>query len=340
MTNFNLTYCPSTLKEGFTTFSPLAIKRLFEGKKVSHILPFLLSNSSQNLDDIQRISISGVQEKSSLILEKNVLRLVQPKEHGRYILKPIPNNRFKAISEIPANEHLTMQIARQVYQIETAENTMIFFPDEQPAYLTKRFDYATNGEKLNVEDFATLSGKSSIRGGSSLGGIPLKYEGSYEDMATLIKRYVAAYQIELEKFFRLVLFNYLFSNGDAHLKNFSLIETPNGDMVLSPAYDLLCTRLHVNDTDMATIDGLFSQDYETPSFKANAFYAYDDFLDFGIKIGINEKRVKRLIAIFQKDHALTHQLIAHSFLSEETQKTYTSLYLDKLQRLNYAFLKR
>jgi serine/threonine-protein kinase HipA len=248
-------------------------------------------------------------------------------------LKPIPNSRFRAVDEIPANEHLTMQIAKQVYQIETAENTLVFFPDKSPAYLTKRFDYQQNKEKLMVEDFATLSGISTLKGGSSL-----KYEGSYEDIANLIKKYVVAYSVEMEKFFRLVLFNYLFSNGDAHLKNFSLIETPNGDMVLSPAYDLLCTRLHVSDSDMATADGLFSEDFETESFKANAFYALDDFIAFGIKIGIGQKRVQKIINFFQKDHLQTHQLIAHSFLFEESQKMYSDLYFDKLKRLKYSFL--
>jgi serine/threonine-protein kinase HipA len=334
MIDFPLKYCPSTLKGGFDTFSPLALRRLFGGKTVNHILSFSLDYYSENMADGQLISISGVQEKVLLLLDKNVLRLIKPNEHGQYILKPIPNSRFKAVEEIPANEHLTMQIAKQVYQIETAENTLILFPDKQPAYLTKRFDYQTNNEKITVEDFATLAGVSSRKGGSSL-----KYEGSYEDMAALIKKYVVAYSVEIEKFFRLVLFNYLFSNGDAHLKNFSLIETLNGDMILSPAYDLLCTRLHVSDSDMATADSLFSNDYETASYQANAFYAYDDFLDFAIKIGITSKRAKKILLFFQQDYSQTHQLISNSFLSEESKKIYSDLYFDKLKRLRYSYLK-
>ena len=35
-----LTYCPSTLAEGYETYSPVALKNLFAGKKVSHILPY------------------------------------------------------------------------------------------------------------------------------------------------------------------------------------------------------------------------------------------------------------------------------------------------------------
>lgn len=334
MADFTLSCCPSTLKEGFDTFSPLALRRLFGGKSINHILPFTLEYSAKITSEVQRVSISGVQEKVSLLLERNELKPVKENEHGQYILKPIPNSRFKAVNEIPANEHLTMQIAKQVYKIETAENSLIFFPDSSPAYLTKRFDYQQNNEKLMLEDFATLSGKSKLKGGSTL-----KYEGSYEDMANLIKKSVVAYPVEIEKFFRLLIFNYLFSNGDAHLKNFSLIETLNGDMVLSPAYDLLCTRLHVYDSDMATSDGLFSDDFETESFEANAFYAYDDFLAFAIKIGINQKRAEKILQFFQQDYSQMHQLIKRSFLSEESKILYNNLYFDKLKRLRYSFLK-
>ncbi|HQT21521.1 hypothetical protein [Daejeonella sp.] len=45
------------------------------------------------------------------------------------------------------NEHLTMQIARQVYGLKTAENALIFFQDGTPAYLTKRFDVKEDGTK-------------------------------------------------------------------------------------------------------------------------------------------------------------------------------------------------
>ena len=61
-------------------------------------------------------------------------------------------------------------------------------------------------------------------------------------------------------------------------------------------------------------------------------------MNFSIKIGINEKRAKQIIAFFQKDYPLIHQLIKHSFLSEESKIVYTNLYFDKLKRLNYRLL--
>lgn len=53
-------------------------------------------------------------------------------------------------------------------------------------------------------------------------------------MARPIRRYLPnSYVAELASFFRLTLFNYLVSNGDAHLKNFSLYRQPDGEYTLT-----------------------------------------------------------------------------------------------------------
>lgn len=76
--------------------------------------------------------------------------------------------------------------------------------------------------------------------------------------------------MEIEKLYTLIVFNFVFSNGDAHLKNFSLIEIPGGDYVLSPAYDLLNTRIHVDDSDFALDGGLFSDGFKSEEMKKTA----------------------------------------------------------------------
>src|SRR5690242_11037309 len=135
-------YCPGTLAEGFSTYSLGCLRRLFDGKKVSHVLPYDAPQKNEKVAELfmenrKRISISGVQKKLSLLLEKNQLRLTKGGEHGTYLLKPVPTD-LKNIKDVPANEHLTMQIARQVYGINTAENAMVFFKDGSPVYLTRR----------------------------------------------------------------------------------------------------------------------------------------------------------------------------------------------------------
>lgn len=155
-------------------------------------------------------------------------------------------------------------------------------------------------------------------------------------MADLIKRYVAAYPIALEEFYKLVVFNFLFSNGDAHLKNFSLLETASGDYQLSPAYDLINTRIHVKDPELALKDGLFKNEYSTKSFEANGFYAYDDFYELGIKIGILESRVKKILQEFTHPRPEVDSLIQRSFLNVEIKETYLKLYRDRLKTLTYS----
>lgn len=333
----SLDRCPATLKTGFDTYSPAALRRLFAGKKISPILPFTSPEQDSSVREMfienrQRLSISGVQKKIGLVLDKNQLRLNQKNEASHYILKPIPDDVSQA-EEVPANEHLTMQIAEQVFGILTAPNALIFFQDGIPAYLTKRFDFKADNSKYGVEDFASLAQKTRQNA-----GLDFKYEASCEKLFLLLKQYVGAYRIEALKLFRQILFNYVFSNGDAHLKNFSLMETANGDYILSPAYDLICSRLHVKDSDIALKDGLFEADFETASFQANGFYTQADFWALGQKVGLSDALIEKEIRLFLVSKEKVKTLIQQSFLSKDLQVVYYELFIDKLKRLAYPYL--
>ncbi|MFM7022383.1 MAG: type II toxin-antitoxin system HipA family toxin [Flavobacteriales bacterium] len=326
-------YCPGTLSAGFSSYSPSCLKNVFNGKSVSHILPYDAPQKNEEvseefMENRKRISISGVQEKLSMVLEKNILRLTKEGEQGTYILKPIPRD-LKKVDQVPANEHLTMQIAKQVFSIHTAENAIIFFKDGSPAYITKRFDIKPDATKWGIEDFATLAGKTKDNAGPDF-----KYEYSYEEIGLLIKEHVPAWRIEIEKFFSLVVFNYLMSNGDAHLKNFSLLETLSGDYILSPAYDLINTKLHVKDTNFALKKGLFADSYKSVQYKKTGDPNKKDFMEFGKRIGINETRIEKLLHPFIEKHSLTDILIEHSFLDDLNKKSYLTMYNTRRNNLN------
>ncbi|WP_439424492.1 HipA domain-containing protein [Segatella copri] len=49
--------------------------------------------------------------------------------------------------------------------------------------------------------------------------------------------YIDAGLLEEERFFKLVVFNYIYGNGDDHLKNFSIMRIGE-HYQLAPAYDL------------------------------------------------------------------------------------------------------
>lgn len=328
-----LKYCPGTLAEGFTTYSPGCLRNLFSGKKVSHILPYEQPQQSEEvaeqfMENRKRISISGVQEKLSFVLEKKLLRLTNKGEQGTYILKPIPRD-LKKVDQVPANEHLTMQIAKQVYGLNTAKNAMIFFKNGSPAYITKRFDVKDDGGKWGKEDFATLAGKTKDNAGANF-----KYEYSYEEAGMLIQKYVPAWRVEIEKYFSLVVFNFLFSNGDAHLKNFSLLESTKGDYLLSPAYDLVSTKLHVDDSDFALDKGLFTDEFKSEQYKNSGHPSKSDFTEFAHRIGVTQSRIEKLLHPFLEKQPFMETLVSRSFLSDANKRGYLLMYNTKQNYLS------
>ena len=322
-----LNVCPSTLADGFNTYSPTARKLLFDGRAVSHILGFDSPNTEgadteEFARHVGRISLSGVQPKASLVLNAEN-QLVRPADgqRGQYILKPAPSSYALLERKFcPANEHLSMQIASQVYHIETAANALCFFRDGEAAYLTRRFDVAPDGGKYQQEDLASLGRLTKANGGSDY-----KYSNlSYEECAEIIRRYTKAAPVEVLKFFRVVVFNYLILNDDAHLKNFSLINRGNGDYHLTPAYDLINTSLHLYEPRIFALDkGLFREGMQ---FSDTHTVSRQDFEEFGRRIGLSPRIVRRELDFFASEHPLAHELISHSFLSEQLQRYYRQSY--------------
>jgi serine/threonine-protein kinase HipA len=147
--------CLSTLREtNGQPWSRGAITNLWDGRKVSPILDFDLPAFHQfRGDHSNRISISGVQEKVSVRIENG--KLVPTERDEQYILKPVPSMpSLEHREEMPANEHVSMQIAAQIFRIDAPPNGIVFFKDGAPAYLVKRFDRdPTTGAKHPQEDF-------------------------------------------------------------------------------------------------------------------------------------------------------------------------------------------
>ena len=321
-----LKICPSTLAEGFQTYSPAAVKLLFDGNPVSHILPFRSPNNEEAENEeyakhVGRVSLSGVQPKAGLIIKGNQLVRPSEQERSRYILKPAPSSyALLERKDCPANEHLSMQLASQVYHIETAPNALCFFNDGEQAYITRRFDVAPDGSKYQQEDFASLAGLTKAHGGSDY-----KYSNlSYEECAEIIGKYTTAPSVEILKFFRMVVFNYLILNDDAHLKNFSLINRGDGEYHLSPAYDLINTSLHLYEPRIFALDkGLFREGMHLTDTRT---VTRTDFEEFGRRIGLATRLVKRELDNFAIEQLLAKELINRSFLSDKLKKYYWQSY--------------
>ena len=247
-----------------------------------------------------KMSVSGVQEKVSVALSADQHELQIATRGGRYLLKPEPA-RFPSV---PQNEHVTMLMA-EVVGIETPPFGLVWLKDGSPAYLIKRFDRLDDSGKLQLEDFCQLS-QSSLKD---------KYRGSGELCVRLLKQYASEPLIEIRKLFKLLLFSWWVANGDHHLKNLSLLTTADGMRRLSPAYDLLCTRLVLpNDTELSlSIMGKKS------NLKRGTWLEFADYCALPLKVA------ERLILEQIQATEPAIELVRSSFLPEHQKEQYIEL---------------
>lgn len=291
-------------------------------------LDFTLADLSlpQQRETTRRVSISGVQDKVQL--HRQGMRFVPVASGGDYILKPVPSHSSaRFVYDIPANEALTMDIASEIFGIHTAEHALVEFKDGMPAYLTKRFDFR-DGMKIRQEDFCQLSNRSEETHGDNY-----KYDASYEELAGLVRRFCPSHAIENSKVFFQILFNYVFANGDAHLKNFSLYESRQGDYILTPAYDLLNTSLHFPNEPTATGLDFFMDGHYTARYEVLGFYSSADFHELAGFYGVSSLEVDEMLSVFARKRVQVEESVKTSRLSLEAKSLYLAKFHDRLKAL-------
>ena len=311
------------MKFAFTEYTPVQKQALFGGVSVSPILPYSYKEdmlAGKGRGTSAAISLSGAQTKMSLLVQDGILRFATPGEQGTHILKPHPQ-RFALQRDIPANEEFCMRMCRDVFHLPAAESGICFFQDGVPAYLTRRFDLLPDGRKLHMEDLASLSGQQ-VRGNSNA-----KYHGSYEELAEIVAGTSSAKLLDTRQFFRMVLVNFILCNGDAHAKNFSMIDEDNGAWRLAPVYDVMNTRLHVGDADFAMENGLFRDAREIPRNQMDAF-----FLSWGESIGLNARITSMEIRHVLACVPSVLKALSSSNLSQKAQRVFRYHLKQRVQR--------
>ena len=167
------------------------------------------------------------------------------------------------------------------------------------------------------------------------GGSDFKYSNlSYEECADIIRKYVKAAPVEILKFFRMVVFNYLTLNDDAHLKNFSLINRGDGEYHLTPAYDLINTSLHLSMPRIFALEkGFFKEGMQLTDTRT---VGRKDFEEFGRRIGWSARLVKRELDSFATEPPLAKELIDRSRAMSDLIGNYIEIQKTKIdsQRLN------
>lgn len=305
-------YCYSPLNESETEFHPSCSKKFF-GTETPPEIEFGLNEIEELALKIlgRSIALTGVQPKLSVELSKEKKgknRLTIVGLWGNYILKP-PFARFP---EMPEVEDLTMHLA-ELAKIKTADHSLVRLKSGELAYISKRFD-RVKSEKLPLEDMAQLTETLTER----------KYSGSMEKVGKAILKYSDYSGNDVIRFFELTLFCFITGNADMHLKNFSLLTDSDNEITLSPAYDLLSTKI------------LMSEDKEelalTLSGKKNNLRK-KDFDMFAEKLGVTQKTKEVIINKFFSSQQTFNKTIDASFLKDKTQTLYKELIEERLDRL-------
>lgn len=300
------------MKPYFSAYSQKEAEALFEGIPVSPILE--INNPAANIKGgpvSGSLSVSGAQNKMGVLVDGHRLRQARPGEQSTHIVKPTAGNLYRLNIDMAANELLCLGLLRSIFDIPTSASGLCFLSNGSPAFITRRFDVSADFGKCHMEDLSSLAG-IPMQGDSGQ-----KYSGSYEGLAKIITRVSTAPLLDLRRFFLMVLANYLLCNGDAHAKNFAMIETPDAAWRLAPAYDVMNTRLHVDDDDFAMSNGLFADGRPCPSKGVRLFFA-----EWAIRIGLNERMVSSDLKKAEQHWPFISEAIAASWLSKKAQSVF------------------
>jgi serine/threonine-protein kinase HipA len=195
-----------------------------------------------------KFSLAGVQMKFSMKEKDGRYNLSKGDVLGDWIIKT-PSTKHKFV---PLNEYTAMSLAGlvgvdipeiklvELYKLDNLPQ--INLPDEKKAFAIKRFDREDN-QRIHMEDFAQILVKYPHE----------KYaSANYETIGKVIYDFSGDGLADAQQFARRLLVNILLANGDAHLKNWSLLYSDKITPRLSPAYDIVTTNVYIeNETQYA-----------------------------------------------------------------------------------------
>ncbi len=308
--------CLQPLDDSTEHYHPACCQKLF-GSRRPPVLPYTWQALNTLAERIvrQHVTVPGVQPKLSLHLEGakagQDARFTLVGLDGGYILKP-PVERFP---EMPELEHVTLHMAR-CFDLSTAECGLISMEDQRLCFITRRMD-RDGAAKLHMEDMCQLTDRLTEE----------KYRGSLEQVGKVILRHCHNPLFDALRFFELTLFCFLTGNADMHLKNFSLLYPLGGEIMLSPAYDLVPTVL------------LMPEDPEETALTLNGRkrrLQRHDFDAFGASLKLSPKQIENTYTRFADKRASALDVLQAGFCSAEVKQRYANLLNTRAERLGLA----
>jgi len=190
-----------------------------------------------------KFSLAGVQMKFSMKEKDGRYNFATGGDLGDWIVKT-PSTKHQ---HVPLNEYTAMSLAAlagvdipdiKLIELRKLDGLpQINLPDEELAFAIKRFD-REGGQRVHMEDFAQVLVKYPQQ----------KYDSAnYEQIAKVLYGFTEDGLADVQQFARRLLVNILLANGDAHLKNWSLLYKNQINPRLSPAYDIVTTSVYIED---------------------------------------------------------------------------------------------
>jgi len=183
--------------------------------------------------DIGKMSLPGVQAKTAYYLDPRTLRWGIPagRTPTTHIIKPcIPG--FDGLVE---NEHLCMEIAARL-GLPVARSFVLAL--DQPYIAVERFDRLPSSgafsfpRRIQQEDMCQALGLMPTKKYQQDGGPGIP------EIVKLLLRVSAEPHVDIERFLKANILNWLIGGTDAHAKNYSLLIGANDEIRLAPLYDL------------------------------------------------------------------------------------------------------
>ena len=305
-------YCNKELNPGEQDFHNACARKFF-GVSPAPTFDYTRADMDALAAEViqSQTTLTGVQPKISLHLNehKGCSRLTIVGLWGGFILKP-QTDMFPYLPEV---EQLTMCLAEQ-FGISVVPHSLIQMKDGELCYITRRIDRIPSNEKIAMEDLCQLSGRPT----------EYKYKSSYEQVAKVIREYSSLPEMDLTRYYELLIFCWLTGNNDMHLKNFALYNPTGEGFRLTPAYDLLNAAL-VNPKDKEEL--ALTLNGRKKRIKPA------DFIQAMQKADISDRVISNIFRRFQKKCPEWEQIIRESFLPQDYQDAYWQMVCERMSRL-------
>jgi len=220
-----------------------------DAEEVPEVLPTANGRLEQAVKVItnqqaHKFSLAGVQMKFSMKERDGRYNIAQDSgELGDWIIKT-PSTQHV---DLPLNEFTAMTLSAlagiDIPEIKLVDRDRldnlppIKLPDENLAFAIKRFD-RNNNTRIHMEDLTQVLVKYPRE----------KYNSAnYEQIGRILFNFSGDGLADAQQFARRLLVNILLANGDAHLKNWSLLYQDKITPHLSPAYDIATTSVYMQD---------------------------------------------------------------------------------------------